>query len=177
MKRLFIIILIPVIQLIAQESNNSQLKTVESVSLEKYVGVWYEIAKIPNTFQCSCKKNTTATYSIQKDGKIKVVNRCVEDDGEINQAEGVARIVDKLTNAKLEVSFVSFFGWRPFWGDYWIIGLEDNYQWVIVGHPKREYGWTLSRTKSISEETKLKIFSLLKKQGYNPKDFELTIQE
>ena len=177
MKILFIIILIPVMQLIAQDSNKSQPKTVEFVSLGKYAGVWYEIAKIPNSFQRSCKKNTTATYSIQKDGKIKVVNRCVEDDGEINQAEGVARIADKLTNAKLEVSFVSFFGWRPFWGDYWIIGLEDNYQWVIVGHPKREYGWILSRTKSISEETKLKIFSLLKKQGYNPNDFEPTVQE
>jgi len=177
MKILFIIILVPIMQLFAQDSNKSQPTTVEFVSLEKYVGVWYEIAKIPNSFQRSCKKNTTATYSIQKDGRIQVVNRCVEDDGEINQAEGVARVVDKLTNAKLEVSFVSFLGWRPFWGAYWIIGLEDNYQWVVVGHPKREYGWILSRTKSISDETKLKIFSLLKKQGYNPNDFELTVQE
>ncbi len=177
MKLLWMIFLVPMMQLFAQDSNKSQPKTVEFVSLEKYVGVWYEIAKIPNTFQRSCKKNTTATYSIQKDGKIKVVNRCVEDDDEINQAEGVARIVDKLTNAKLEVSFVSFFGWRPFWGAYWIIGLDDNYQWVVVGHPKRDYGWILSRTKSISEETRLTIFSLLREQGYNPKEFELTIQE
>ncbi len=177
MKILLMFLLIPMMQFFAQDSNKSQVKTVEFVSLEKYVGVWYEIAKIPNTFQRSCKKNTTATYSIQKDGRIKVVNRCVEDDGEINEAEGVARIVDKLTNAKLEVSFVSFFGWRPFWGDYWIIGLDDNYQWVVVGHPKREYGWILSRTKSISEETRLKIFSLLREQEYNPKDFELSIQE
>ncbi|MDP1994672.1 MAG: lipocalin family protein, partial [Ignavibacteria bacterium] len=78
MKILFIIILIPVMQLIAQDSNKSQPKTVEFVSLDKYVGVWYEIAKIPNSFQGSCKKNTSATYSIQKDGKIKVVNRCIE---------------------------------------------------------------------------------------------------
>lgn len=177
MKKLFIIILVPIMQLFAQDSNKSHPATVEFVNLEKYAGVWYEIAKIPNSFQRSCKKNTTATYSIQKDGKIQVVNRCIEDDGEINQAEGVARIVDKLTNAKLEVSFVSFLGWRPFWGAYWIIGLEDNYQWVVVGHPKREYGWILSRTKSISEETKLEIFSLLKKRGYDPNDFELTVQE
>jgi len=164
-------------QLHGQNKTETVLTTVKSVDLEKYVGTWYEIAKIPNRFQSDCAKNTTATYSRNEDGTIKVVNRCVEEDGEIDEAQGVARIVDKINNTKLEVSFVSFLGWRPFWGAYWVIGLEENYQWAIVGHPERKYGWILSRTKSISDETLTEIFSILTEQGYNTEDFEKSIQE
>lgn len=177
MKTTIFLVLAFCVQIIAQSNTVSIPTTVQSVNLEKYVGTWYEIAKIPNRFQSDCAKNTTATYTRNEDGTIKVVNRCAEEDGEINEADGVARIVDTLTNAKLEVSFVSFLGWRPFWGAYWVIGLEENYQWAIVGHPEREYGWILSRTKLISEETKSEIFSILIENGYNPDDFELTLQE
>ncbi len=177
MKTIIFLVLAFSVQIIAQSKTESVLTTVQSVNLEKYVGTWYEIAKIPNRFQSDCAKNTTATYSLNEDGTIKVVNRCFEEDGEVDEAEGIARIVDTLTNAKLEVSFVSFLGWRPFWGAYWIIGLDDNYQWAIVGHPERKYGWILSRTKSISEETQTEIFSILAEQGYNINDFEKTIQE
>jgi apolipoprotein D and lipocalin family protein len=177
MKKLVLIILVASLQMFAQDNGKSELKTVNSVDLQKYLGTWYEMAKIPNRFQSDCAKNTTATYSMNDDGTIKVINKCVEEDGSLDEAEGVARIVDKISNTKLEVSFVSFLGWRPFWGAYWIIGLDENYQWAIVGHPERSYGWILSRTKTISEETKSKIFSILKVQGYNSDDFEFTIQE
>ncbi len=165
------------IQLFGQSADTKEPQTVEKVALGKYIGKWFEIAKIPNRFQRNCAKNTTATYSMNENGTIKVINRCVEEDGEIDEAEGVARITDTLSNAKLEVSFVSFLGWRPFWGAYWIIGLDENYQWAIVGHPERKYGWILSRTKSISKNTKSKIFSILKSQGYNTNEFEMTVQE
>lgn len=177
MKTIIVLVLGLSLQIIAQNETESMPTTVQSVNLEKYAGVWYEFAKIANRFQNDCAKNTTATYSLQEDGNIKVVNRCVEEDGEVNEAEGVARIIDKTTNAKLEVSFVSFLGWRPFWGDYWIIGLDENYKWAIVGHPERKYGWILSRTKTISDQTKKKIFEILVEQGYNPKDFEITNHE
>ena len=177
MKTIIFLVLVFGVQIMAQSKMENVPTTVQSVNLEKYIGTWYEIAKIPNRFQSDCAKNTTATYSRNVDGTIKVVNRCIEEDGEIDEAEGVARIVDDITNAKLEVSFVSFLGWRPFWGDYWIIGLEANYQWVIVGHPERKYGWILSRTKSISEETQKEIFSILTEQGYNINDFKKSIQE
>lgn len=177
MKKIIALIFAFGLQIFAQNIADTEPKTVESVNLQKYIGVWYEFAKIPNRFQNDCAKNTTATYSLQEDGNIKVVNKCVEEDGEVNEAEGVARIIDKVNNTKLEVSFVSFLGWRPFWGDYWIIGLDENYKWAIVGHPERKYGWILSRTKSISNETKEQIFSILVEQGYNPKDFEISIQE
>jgi len=147
------------------------LKTVEYVDLKKYAGVWYEIARIPNSFQDHCIRGTKAEYSLKENGEIKVINSCIDEDNEIDVADGIARVVDKKSNAKLEVSFVSFLGWRPFWGDYWIIGLEENYQWVIVGTPDREYGWILSRTKNPDEETINKIYTILHDQGYNKSDF------
>jgi apolipoprotein D and lipocalin family protein len=150
--------------------------TVKYVDLKKYVGLWYEVAKIPNSFQDQCIKNTTAKYTLTENGEIKVTNSCIDKDGEIDDASGVVRIVDKKTNAKLEVSFVSFLGWRPFWGDYWIIGLDENYQWAIVGTPNRKYGWVLSRTPNLENETMDKIFQILKDQGYDPKKFEISKQ-
>ena len=83
-----------------------------------------------------------ATYALDGD-QVSVVNRCFKDslDGKETVAKGRARIVDMESNAKLEVSF---FG--PFWGDYWIIDLADDYSYAVVGHPDRSYLWILSRT-------------------------------
>lgn len=150
-------------------------KTVDFVDLKKYTGLWYEIAKIPNSFQDHCIKGTTAEYKLKENGEISVINSCIDEDNEVDKAEGIARVVDKKSNAKLEVSFVSFFGWRPFWGDYWIIGLDENYQWAIVGHPERKYGWILSRVKNPDDKTMNEILEILKNQGYNPSDFEMTL--
>jgi apolipoprotein D and lipocalin family protein len=149
--------------------------TVNSVDLKKYAGLWYEIAKIPNRFQKQCISGTTAQYTLREDGRIDVVNSCIEDDGSVDRAEGLARIVDNKTNAKLEVSFFSILGWRPFWGDYWIIGLDENYQWVVVGTPNRKYGWILSRTPQFDQLILDEVFQILKDQGYNPADFEMTM--
>lgn len=152
------------------------LKTVDYVDIKKYIGLWYEIAKIPNRFQSQCVKGTTAKYSLKDNGEIEVINLCIDEDSETDKTEGIARIVDKKSNAKLEVSFFSILGWRPIWGDYWIIGLDENYQWAIVGTPSRKYGWILSRTPKLDQSTLDKIFSILKDQSYNPKDFEISKQ-
>ena len=154
----------------------NSLKTVDYVDLKKYVGLWYEIAKIPNNFQDQCVKGTTAKYTLKENGEIAVVNSCIDEDGDVYDAEGVAKVVDKNSNAKLEVSFVSFLGWRPFWGDYWIIGLDENYKWAVVGTPSRKYGWILSRTPQLDKQTMDMIFEILEEQGYNPKDFEISPQ-
>lgn len=170
--KLLLLMLLPTVLLCQQKS----LSTIAFVDLKKYTGVWYEIAKIPNSFQSHCVKGTTAKYYLQENGEIKVINSCYEDDGELNIANGVARVVDSKTNSKLEVSFVSLFGWNLFWGDYWIIGLDENYSWAIVGHPKRKYGWILSRTPTLSENTMNLINGLLRNQGYDPSKFEKTDQ-
>lgn len=165
------------LNIISQDKDLPQLVTVKQVELKKYVGLWYEIAKIPNSFQDQCAYGTTAEYKIDEDGDIIVINSCYEKDGSPDVADGLAKVVDKKTNSKLEVSFVSFFGIRPFWGDYWIIGLDKNYQWAVIGTPSRKYGWILSRTPSLPDDTMKIIFSLLKSQNYNPADFEMSEQK
>lgn len=170
------IILIVILFSAAMFTQQNPLKTVKYVDLNKYAGLWYEVAKIPNSFQDQCIKGTTAKYILKEDGEIAVINSCIDEDGEVDDADGLARIVDKKSNAKLEVSFFSIFGWRPIWGDYWIIGLDENYEWAIVGTPSRKYGWVLSRTPKLENETMEKIFLILKDQGYNPKSFEMSKQ-
>jgi len=161
----------------SQDKELPKLQTVNQVNLTKYIGLWYEIAKIPNSFQDQCAYGTTAEYNLLEDGEIQVINKCYKSDGEPDVAEGLAKVVDKKTNSKLEVSFFSILGFRPFWGDYWIIGLDDNYQWAIVGSPNRKYGWILSRTQSLPDDTLQKIFAILKDQLYNPDDFEMSVQK
>ncbi len=152
-------------------AQKSELKTVEFVDLNKYAGLWYEVAKIPNRFQKHCVKETTAKYTLKENGEIEVVNSCIDDKGKPDKTEGIARVVDKKSNAKLEVSFFSILGWRPIWGDYWIIGLDENYQWAIVGTPSRKYGWILARTPKLSNDVMEKINQILVNQGYEPKKF------
>ena len=174
---IFVQVMVANIIVFAQNNNDISVPVpVTYVDLDKYSGLWYEIAKIPNSFQDHCAYGTTAEYKIEPDGDIIVINKCYDKEGALDIAEGVANIVDKITNAKLEVSFVSFFGIRPFWGDYWIIGLGEDYEYAIVGHPERKYGWILSRTPSITDEKMEEIWSIIIEQGYNRGDFELTDQ-
>ncbi len=169
MFKYFLISMVITMNIFAQQK---ELKTVDYVDLKKYAGLWYEVAKIPNRFQSQCVKGTTAKYSLKENGEIEVINSCIDEDGKLDQTEGVARVVDKKSNAKLEVSFFSILGWRPIWGDYWIIGLDENYQWAIVGTPSRKYGWILARQSKLSQDTLEKIYSILREQGYNPQDFK-----
>ena len=148
--------------------------TVHEVNLERYVGVWYEIAKIPNRFQKQCVRGTTAEYTLREDGRISVVNQCFKEDGRLDDANGVAKVVDTKSNAKLKVSFVSFLGWRPFWGDYWVIGLDESYEWAVIGTPDRKYGWILARTPALDENTMEEIFAIIEHNGYKRDAFEMS---
>jgi apolipoprotein D and lipocalin family protein len=135
------------------------LEPVLHVDLGRYLGTWYEISSYPQPFQKGCT-HTKATYSLGRDGLIDVVNECCKD-GKEKVARGRARVVDRDTNAKLEVSF---FG--PFWGDYWIIDLGSDYEYAVVGHPSRDYLWILSRTPTMDEQTYEGILSRLREKGY-----------
>lgn len=138
------------------------LQTVAHVELSRYVGTWYEIANFPQSFQRGCTAST-ATYTLRSDGDIDVLNRCRKGsvDGEEKSALGRARVVDRSTNAKLEVSF-----FRPFWADYWIIDLSDDYSYAVVGHPGRDYLWILARTPTMAEATFQGIVARLQAKGY-----------
>jgi apolipoprotein D and lipocalin family protein len=150
--------------------------TVDAVDLDRYVGLWYELARIPNRFQKQCARGTTAEYTLREDGRITVVNRCFKKDGKLDEAKGVAKIEDKASNARLKVSFVSFLGWRPFWGDYWVIGLDEEYRWAIVGTPSRKYGWILAREPALGDEAMDGIFGILERNGYARDVFQTSPQ-
>jgi apolipoprotein D and lipocalin family protein len=160
----------------SKEDEERPVTTVNAVDLKRYVGLWYEIAKIPNRFQKQCVRGTTAEYTLGEDGRISVVNQCVKKDGDVDDAEGVAKVIDTTNNAKLKVSFVSFLGWRPFWGDYWVIGLDANYEWAIIGTPDRKYGWVLARTPGLDENTMEEIRAIIEHNGYKWDAFELSPQ-
>ena len=148
------------------------LQTVAHVELSRYLGTWYEIANFPQSFQRGCTA-TTATYTLRDDGDIEVLNRCRKGsiDGEEKSALGRARVVDRTTNAKLKVSF-----FRPFWGDYWIVDLADDYSYAVVGHPSRDYLWILARKPTMPEETYQSIVTRLQAQGYETSRLVRTLQ-
>ena len=159
-----------------QNAPGSEPETVAAVDLERYMGLWYEFARLPNDFQSQCVANTTAEYTLRDDGRVDVVNRCETDDG-VDEAEGIARVVEGSANAKLEVSFVRILGFSLFWGDYWIIGLGDDYEFAVVGHPERKYGWLLVRDPVVSEELMDEMFFILESRGYRHDEFVLTRHE
>jgi apolipoprotein D and lipocalin family protein len=152
------------------------VQPVAAVDVERFLGSWYEIARIPAWFQNRCVKDTTAHYQLRRDGKITVINRCVTRGGNIDQANGLARVLDPATTTRLQVSFVSLLGWRPFWGDYWIIGLDPDYRWLVVGDPKRQYGWILSRSSVLEPALLEAAFLSLESNGYARERFVLTPQ-
>ena len=138
------------------------LRTVDRVDLARYSGKWFEIATIPMSFQKGCT-GVTANYTIRPDGDVDVVNTCRKEtlDGPERQATAKAWSVDP-SNAKLVVRFF----W-PFTGDYWIIDLDPDYRWAVVGHPSREYLWILSRTPQMDAATYDGILSRLRAQAYD----------
>jgi apolipoprotein D and lipocalin family protein len=158
---------------VKENSMMKPLDVVPSVNIEKYMGTWYEIARYPNRFQDGCVA-TQVQYSLRPDGKVKVINSCCENsvDGKVKSIEGKAWSVDSQTNAKLKVQFF----W-PFRGDYWIIQLDKDYTYAVVGHPKRTYLWILSRTPVLDEATYGAIVKKLIEQGYDPSRMIITPQK
>jgi apolipoprotein D and lipocalin family protein len=137
--------------------------TVEHVDVHRYSGVWYEIARYPNFFQRNCVADTTASYSLRTDGRIEVLNTCRTKNGQSDTVRGYAKVVDPRTNAKLKVTFF----W-PFSGDYWIIGLDPDYRFAVVGDPQRKYLWILSRKPRLDDATYAQIAALARDAGYDP---------
>jgi apolipoprotein D and lipocalin family protein len=136
------------------------------------MGKWYDIASFPKRFQKGCVASS-ATYSLRKDGRVDVLNQCRDKtlDGKLRTAKGKAWVVDPKSNARLKVRFF----W-PFSGDYWIIDLAADYQYAVVGHPKRNYLWILSRSPQMDGAVYDGIIERLKKQHYDVRRLNRILQ-
>ena len=155
-------------------SNYAPLDVVDKVDVNRYIGKWYEIAMLPNSFQkgCNC---TTAEYSIIDTETIRVINSCRKDSttGKVDQVNGKAFVVEGSNNAKLRVQFF----W-PFRGDYWIIDLDkENYQYAVVGAPSRKYLWILSRNPKMDEKLFNSLVDKCKSKGFDVNKLVKTNQE
>ena len=146
------------------------LEVVPHVELEKYLGKWYEIAHLPAKFQEGCNE-TTATYTLSKDGSISVLNQATKN-GKMKQAKGKAKVVDKNSNAKLKVTFF----W-PFYGDYWIIKLGNDYDYSVVGTPNRKYLWILNRTPQMDNKLYSQLIEYVNSKGFDVNKLIKTLQK
>ena len=138
---------------------------VSSVDLNRYKGLWYEIARLPNFFERKLKC-TSATYTLRDDGRITVLNKgnYLTEPEKSTSSQGVAWIPDKNSPAKLKVQFF----W-PFSGDYWIMELDKEYRYVLVGDPAHKYLWILSREKKMDEVTYNMLLQKAVENGYDIK--------
>lgn len=131
---------------------------VNNFDIDRFLGNWYEIARFDHSFERGMEQ-TKANYTLRKDGKVDVLNTGIKN-GKPSEAKGVAKLTD--TPARLRVSF-----WRPFYSDYRIMLLDEDYQYALIGSGSDSYLWILSRTPQISDNIKSKILAEAKKRGYD----------
>ncbi|MFM8415827.1 MAG: lipocalin family protein [Planctomycetota bacterium] len=131
----------------------SPLPTVPCVDLARYAGTWHEIARLPNLFHATCECSW-ARYEPRADGSLAIVNACVTRRGRCREAVGRAEPVPGSGNARLRVRFSGFASLVPVprEGNYWIIALDDDYRYAMVGTPDRRFLWILSRETCLAPE-------------------------
>lgn len=156
--------------MVGSATDRQRLETVALVDLNRYTGLWFEIARYPNSFERECVRNVTARYAMRRDGKIAVENACIAPEGKQKRSTGWAKAIDG-TCARLKVTFF----W-PFFGDYWILDLGPGYDYAVVGEPGRKYLWILSRTPHMEEALYERIASRMPDKGYDPSRLRRTRQ-
>lgn len=145
------------------------LETPEDLQMERYMGTWYSVASFPKFFELGCRCSQ-AQYSLNTDGTVDVVNSCLRF-GELDSYEGTARQRQEGDPARLEVSF---FG--PFWWEYTIIHVTDDYQHAVVGTRDRNSLWFLSRKRQPSQKTIEELKCVARKQGFDVTELEMIEQ-
>ena len=143
-----------------------KVKPVENFHLNRYLGKWYEIARLDHSFERGLSK-VTAEYSLNDNGSVKVINRGYsEQDKKWQEATGIAYFIDSPNNGLLKVSF-----FRPFYGTYAIFELDqDNYQYAVVSGPNHSYLWILARSPSISNTVKKQLIQKATDAGFKTQD-------
>ena len=152
-------------------SMDSNLPTQAEVDLNKYMGKWYEQARMPNNFQKDCTSDTQADYVLNANNTISVTNQCRDKEGSIKIASGEGRLakISDPSSSKLKVRFApEWLSWLPFvWGDYWILKLEGNYEYSLVGTPNRKYLWVLSRNQKADTKVVRRLLNYAQAQGFD----------
>ncbi len=164
----------------AQAAPVPALQAVPGIDLNRYQGVWYQIALYPNSFQKQCVSSTTAEYKPLANGQIEATNQCKTANGSVSKVVGAARLVPRKwlgipvakgeVTSKLEVRFApAYLSWiNAVWAPYWVIQLADDYRYAVVGEPSRKYLWVLSRTPVLDPIDRAHINGILQQQGYDP---------
>jgi len=175
---LLILLFFGMAQPVALANEPPPLATISALDVPRYMGRWYEIAKYPNRFQRKCVADTSAEYKLEPDGRVQVTNRCRMENGEWNEAVGVARQIGDASSPKLEVRFAP--AWLSFipavWGNYWIIDLDPEYQLVAISEPRREYLWVLSRTPKVGQDAYSALLERLRRLGFDTNRLESSAQ-
>jgi len=152
-----------------------ELPTAKNVDLTGYVGTWHEIARLPMWAQRQCIKST-AEYWLLESGDVGVRNSCITAYEDRKTATGVATVVDPVHHAKLNVVFdhwaakvMSVFTSSDR-GNYWILRVDPEYRFAVVGTPDRDYLWILARNSRLDESTYQELVRFSQSLGFSTDD-------
>ncbi len=140
---------------------------VDALDLQRYSGQWHEIAHLPMFFQRKCVSDITATYTPLASGEIGVRNACRTKKGTEQSSDGIARTVAGKPG-QLQVRFAPrWLAWVPgVWADYWIVDVDPEYQWAVVGGPDMKYMWILSRSATMDRALFERLTERAARRGY-----------
>ncbi|KAI3513857.1 hypothetical protein L1887_12064 [Cichorium endivia] len=158
--------------------SKKEMEVVKGLDLQRYMGRWYEIASFPSFFQPKNGINTRATYTLNDDGTVHVLNE-TWSDGKRDSIEGTAYKADpKSDEAKLKVKFYlpPFLPIIPVTGDYWVLFIDEDYQYALIGQPSRKYLWILCRQTHIDDETYNQLVQKAIDEGYDVNKLKKTPQ-
>jgi apolipoprotein D and lipocalin family protein len=150
-------------------SNKPPLRTVAHVDLPRYMGDWFVISEIPFFAEKNCL-DSTEHYDLRPDGGINNWFDCRKKsfDAPLKRvATSAVKVLDTRSNARWRVRTFKVIS-----AEYWVLDLDPDYQWVMVGHPSRRYGWIMARSKVLPESTYEGILNRTRDQGYEPEMFK-----
>jgi apolipoprotein D and lipocalin family protein len=143
-------------------------RPIQQLDVLRYMGTWHEIARLPQKFQKQCVADVTATYKLQTNGHVEVTNACRKADGSMSIAIGEAKPTTQAQGA-LKVRFApKILSWLgAVWGDYWIIELDPDYRWVVIGGSNQNYLWILARTPTLDADVLQGLKARAAARGYD----------
>lgn len=159
-------------------SEAEAISSVPDLDLDRYLGLWYEIGRLPLKWEDAAATDITAEYSLQDDGDVRVDNRCFDENGEPTRTVGRAKPVEGEPG-QLKVSFLpEFLRWIPFTeGDYWVLKIDDEYRWALVGTPDRKNLWLLSRESGVPAGVEDEYLDAARARGFELAEWIRTPQD